>query len=106
MKREDIFVGSLDTVALYPSLVISEVGKICADKVKQSEIKFENVDMMWAAKYVALALDEDEVTRRGDNDIIPRRKARQGRKATMRTVVVEDKNERWKFFKSPSMYSK
>ena len=92
LEKDDIFVGSLDAVSLYPSLVIEEVGKIYADKVKESGVKFENADITWACKYVALAMDENEVSRRELNDVIPRRKARQGKKAMRRTVVMSRKD--------------
>ena len=98
-------MGSLDAVSLYPSLVIKEVGKICAEKVIESKVKFENADIAWACKYVALAMDENEVVRRELNDVIPRRKAKTGRKATLRTVVMDDYKERWKFRKLPEKYS-
>ena len=68
-------------------------------------MKFETIDITWACKYVALAMDENEVVRRNMQDVIPRRKAKQGKKATMRTVVVDDSKERWKFLKSPRHYN-
>ena len=101
LEEDKIFVGSLDAVSLYPSLVIDKVSRMCGERVRESGMKFENIDITWACKYVALAMDENEVVRRNMQDVIPRRKAKQGKKATMRTVVVDDLKERWKFLKSP-----
>ena len=54
IEKDDLFVGSLDVEALYPSLEIEEVSKICADMVIESGLKFEGFDLVWACKYVAL----------------------------------------------------
>ena len=93
LEKDEIFVGSLDAVSLYPSLVIKDVSKLCGEKVVSSGVKFEDIDMTWACKYVALAMEENEVTSRNLNDVIPRRRAKQGRKPTMRTVVMDDKKQ-------------
>ena len=44
MPEEDLFQGSLDVTALYPSLVIKEATKICQEKGSNSTVSFEEVD--------------------------------------------------------------
>ena len=89
-----LVVGSLDNKALYPSLEIIATSEICARLIATSGVKFEGVDWAWACKFVALAMEEDDVIRKDLQDIIPRRRAKSGKKPTLRTVETDDKKER------------
>ena len=42
-------VGSLDANALYPSLDVPSCCKIASQKVMESEVKFSDFDVEWAA---------------------------------------------------------
>ena len=75
---------SLDAVGLYPALNIKQCSKVVAERVASSDMKIEGIDFKWAATYVALAMDENDVTRKGLHDIIPRRRSRCGTKATIK----------------------
>ena len=73
LGKEDLFIGSLDVEALYPSLYIPAVSKLCAGKIVRSGLNFEGVDYVWAFKYVALGIDMMVVRRRGLQDVMPSR---------------------------------
>ena len=87
LNDDELFIGSLDAEALYPSLEIDKCSKICAEMVASSGLKIDGLDYKWACKYVALALDPKEVLKRELQDIIPRKKARAGKNQTLRTVT-------------------
>ena len=50
----DIFIGSLDVSALYPSLDIEQTAKICGERFAKSGVKLPGVDWYWISIYVAL----------------------------------------------------
>ena len=43
-KEEEIVIGSMDAVGLYPSLKIEETVGICLDMALKAKIKFEGGD--------------------------------------------------------------
>ena len=43
-NQDDIFIGSLDAEALYPSLDTERVSKLCGEILVESGLKIENVD--------------------------------------------------------------
>ena len=43
-KEEEIVIGSMDAVGLYPSLKIEETVGICLDMALKAKMKFEGVD--------------------------------------------------------------
>ena len=47
VKSEDLMVGSLDVKALYPSIDVKQAGKICKDRIMESSLKIEGLDMRW-----------------------------------------------------------
>ena len=98
--QEDLHIGSLDAEALYPILVFEKIAGLVASKTVDSGLKFEGVDWAWAIKFVALALEEDEVRKKGLQDIIPKKRPKSSKKPTLRTVEEDDKRERWKYPRS------
>ena len=50
----------------------------CARRVVESQMEIQGIDWKWAATYVALTTDEDQVIREGLGDTIPRRRSRKG----------------------------
>ena len=87
---EEVFVGSIDTKALYPSLDIKKSGKICRKIVR----KFENVDWWWMMRYLALSMEELDIRRKRLSDVIPKKRAKKGKKPTVRTITDDDKTHR------------
>ena len=72
-RKHGLCVASSDVVSLYQSLDISQCAKICAEKLKRSPLKFENVDMTWATVYCALSMTQDIFYRERISHLIPRR---------------------------------
>ena len=62
-QREEVFVGSLDAEALYPSLDATLVAKLCGDLVANKELKIENVDYLWTSVYLACTMMPKQVPR-------------------------------------------
>ena len=65
VPEEDLWVGSLDAEALYPSSDIKDCARICRERVRESPIQFEGVDPRWAAMYIALNWEQHDITRAG-----------------------------------------
>ena len=105
VDADDLLVMSLDAEALYPSLQIQDVAKMCAERVANSNLEFQGVNWKWAAIYAALAFPELEILRQGLADVVPRRKAKSGGEPTVLTVTTDDKKCRWKFHKAPETYN-
>ena len=46
--QDEIFVGSLDAAALYPSLDVAKCSRMCAERIMETQLEFEGVDYEWA----------------------------------------------------------
>ena len=53
----------IDAEALYPSLDIAKASRLIGELIRESGLSFDNIDWTWAARYVALAMNEDDVVR-------------------------------------------
>ena len=102
---EDWMVLSLDAVGLFPALDIQKCSELVAKRVANSNLNFEGVCYKWAAKYVALGMSENEVVRKELHDVIPRRRSKHGTKATVKTIMVDQKKERWKWRTNPDDFT-
>ena len=105
LQQDDIFAGSLDVKALYPSLDIEQTSKICGDRVKTSPLVFEGVNLKWALKYVALGLKDGEREQRHLEHLILGHKGKGNKKPMVRTVEKDESIERLIFPKELSSYS-
>ena len=72
-----VIIGT-DVVNLYPSLDIGEVVKIVGEAVKETVVRFEEVDYLEAARYVALCWTEEECMKSELRRILPRRRYNTG----------------------------
>ena len=104
--RDGYFVGSLDVKALYPSLDTKECSKIAGRRVVRSGLRFDGMNWDWATVYVALCMSEKEIREEKMEDVLPKRKAKQGTRPTIRTVNLEEKKDRWRWSKPTSLYTK
>lgn len=84
---KNVVIGSLDVIALYPSISQTEGLKIITEEVMKSQIDYENVDMHLCGLYIDMMLTKDELRREGLNKLIPNRKAQsnRGRRPTVHT---------------------
>ena len=48
LEEDELFIGSLDAEALYPSLEIDKCSKICAEMVASSGVRIEGLNYKWA----------------------------------------------------------
>ena len=79
-------------------IIMSSV--LCGKAIKNTKIKFEGVDYLWAAKYIAMSCSQDEIDRCGLHRIVPRRKSKKGTRPTIVGVDIEEKVSKWKFLKT------
>ena len=68
-------------------------------------MKFEGIDYVLAAKYIALNMEQHQITRKNLQGIVPRRIATSGSRPTVLTCGDDEKKERWKFFRDPEEYT-
>ena len=95
--QHGLCVGSVDVNALYPSLEIKQCAKICAERVRRSPLKFEDIDYHWATVYLALNMSREEVIREDMGMLVPIRRATQGKDPTVLSVETDEKIDRWKW---------
>ena len=69
----DISLGSMDVVALYPSLDQEESAKIVAESIMESEIDIEGMDLDIAGVYLATVWDKERQQREGVFHLLPRK---------------------------------
>ena len=68
-----VVIGT-DVINLYPSLDIGQVVEEVREAILDTGIKFEDVDYLEAARYVALNWSESQCIRSGLRRILPRRR--------------------------------
>ena len=68
-------VLSMDVAGMYPNLVIQEVLEVLYTMVLATSIQFEDIDYEEAGKYLAVTMTEEEKTRCGFGEVLPRRMA-------------------------------
>ena len=90
-----------DAVALYPSLLKKTTAMIVRKEAMDSEIKWQGINYLEAARYVAINLEPWEVRSLGLERIVPRRRFRKGCKPGLTgrenmSKYVEDEI-RWEF---------
>ena len=73
-EEGELFVGSLDATALYPSLDSLKVAKLCGRLATENRLAIENVDYVWAGAYIACNMHPEQVFREGLSDCVPRRR--------------------------------
>ena len=56
--RERMILVGADVVSLYPSMNVREVAKMMKEAILTSPMKWESVDLLECARYVALNWDE------------------------------------------------
>ena len=85
LKIQDAVVGSLDVIALYPSIDQVEGPKTVAQEIRKSHLKFENIDLHLLGVYLGTRLSKERLRKEGVTHLIPRRKAegKPGRRPTI-----------------------
>ena len=95
-----VIIGG-DVVSLYPNLDTEKIVENLADIIRESGIKWSNVDMMEGVRYLALNWSREQVRNSNLKRIIPWRRSRKGVKPGMRGVGPHGKEpgdqEQWEF---------
>ena len=99
---KDLFVGSLDAEALYPSLNTKLCGKECGRLVAESGLDIEGVDWRWATLYIALNCSQNEINRERLSRYCPRRKYKYGPRPGITTCGDPDACDKWVWHQDPT----
>ena len=70
---KNLFVGSTDVRALYPSLLHETTTKIVVKVFFETNIKLEGIDWNQAGKYLAINMSKSEITKLGLEDLVSTR---------------------------------
>ena len=73
-----MIVTSMDVIGLYPNLDINRSAEECGKEMEETQVKYKNVDMLWAGKFVASNMSQSKIDKEGLRNLIPRRKKRCG----------------------------
>ena len=97
--------GSLDVESLYPSIDTKEAARICKERVINSPLTFDGVDYQWAVLYLTYTMTPIEKVDSGLIGVLPRKKNKQGRKATIASIGTMDKEgkDKWWYPKDPKL---
>ena len=92
-----VIVASQDVDGLYPNLDIADSAVICGEAVRDTKLKIEGVDYVWAGKYIALTCSPQEIDRCGLTDIVPIRRHKKGTRPGITGEKEEEKETKWRF---------
>ena len=99
-EKPMVIIGS-DVVALYPNLEIKRVTENVKEAIRKSGVRFEEVDYLEGARYLALNWSADECRKSKLGRILPRRRHTQGSRPGMRGEGPRSKvrgcQEQWIF---------
>ena len=90
---ENTVFGSLDVVALYPSLDLDFTIEKVAEKFHNSEVTIDGVDYKEFGLYLILHRDEEYLSERGILAYCPRRRSRYGAPPRIKASGVKVKKE-------------
>ena len=95
-----ILVGA-DIVSLYPNMDISQVSKMIREAIKAAPIKWEGVDLVECARYVALNWDESKCRNSNLKRILPVRRSNNGTRPSIKGKgpmgKIRGDSEQWIF---------
>ena len=74
----ELFVGSTDVKALYPSLLAGPTVAIVMEAFLETNIKFEGIDWAEAGKYLAISFSKEEIGNLGLVELVSTRKKVRG----------------------------
>ena len=66
---------------------------MCGDAVRESNIKLEGVDYIWAGKYVAMTTSKKEIKESNLNRIVPERKYKKGSRPGINSAETAGKKK-------------
>ena len=87
----DLFVGSTDVKALYPSLLAKGTTDIIQEVFMEAEMKIDGINWSEAGKYLAINLSSNEILELGLEEVVSKRKRRGGRNPGITTAEVMGK---------------
>ena len=90
-----VTVASEDAEALYPSLDIEQSARICAERVRGSEVEFAGIDYEWALKYIAMNFTNEDVAQSKIRHLLPVRKHKKGPRPGIVSVDKEEECSKW-----------
>ena len=90
----DTMVGSLDVSALYPSLDQEQASEIVAQLVRESPVKFANVNYRCAQTFLASHYSELELKSQDIHHLVPARLHKGGRRPGPTTLELSTKLEK------------
>ena len=95
-----VMIGS-DVVSLYPNLKVGQIVEKIEDEMMRTDIKFENVDYLEAARYLALNWTTEECRQSKLRRVLPVRRGRTGTRPGMRGTgprgTARRDQEQWVF---------
>ena len=75
---DDIAIGSLDAISLYPSLKLQETLDIITEMVQQANINFCDLDYQELGKYIRVMCSEEDIDKAGISSNLPHRYTNRG----------------------------
>ena len=79
VEQKRKIVGSMDVIALYPSIEAKRAAEIVVAEVTDSEAKFVGLNTRELAKFIRKNLNQKEIDQKGFTDILPKKKKSKGK---------------------------
>ena len=67
-----VVLGSMDAIALYPSLRLDQALAICLEMALETDLTVKGADWREMMKYIAVMMPEKEIEKAGMNKVVPR----------------------------------
>ena len=72
-EKEKLIIGSMDAISLYPSIKVDRAEEIVKQKIIESDIKLEGLDVMEIGKYLRKNLTSKEIGEKGFKQLLPQK---------------------------------
>ena len=92
-EREDVVLFSMDATALFPSIEIERTADAVFEVMCEADIKYRNINVLELARYLAVVLKQEEITKYNLEDLVMRRRTNLGRKPL---ITGQEMNDWWK----------
>ena len=100
--ERDVILGSLDVVALYPSLQIDYTAKIVSETFVNSDLKIEGIDTKELGLYISLNTSNEQMEMKENiRRFCPTRKTKKGKPTVSGHAAKNDTEDRYKQWTFP-----
>ena len=100
-EEEEIIIGSLDVVALYPSMDIEFTAERVSEAFIESEVEIRGINVKELGLYIMLNKTEEEIKEKDIAKFCPKRKTKKGKPTVSGHAMKNNDDDRYKQWEFP-----